>query len=231
MTQNQVAYLNYAENKRNNMVVSEETNRHNLATEGEVNRHNVVTEGQENARIAETGRHNLVTEAQTDALNSETKRHNIVTEKATSREQRENRRHNRATERQQKYNTDKQTAASIYSTQVGAKTAADRMATDKYINSARLAMDDANSWRDRNTKLQVAKITAKSNEFIKSLEQGMQNAKLKQDKLLKYKELKKEYTKILADLTRTQGMVSGKGLDALTGVMGNMLKLVTGSKK
>lgn len=231
MTQNQVAYLNYAENKRNNMVVSDETNRHNLATEGEVNRHNIVTEGQENAKIAETGRHNLVTETQTKALNSETKRHNKVTERATRSEQRETHRHNLATEKQQKYNTDKQTAANIYATQVGAKTAANRMAVDKYINSAKLAMDDANSWRDRNTKLQVAQITTKSNEFIKSLEQGMQNAKLKQEKLLKYKELKKEYTKILADLARTEGMIAGKGLDALTGVMGNMLKILTGSKK
>lgn len=231
MTQNQVAYLNYAENKRNNIVVSNETNRHNLASEGEVNRHNVVTERQEDAKIAETGRHNLVTESQTDALNSETKRHNTATEKATSSEQRETHRHNLATEKQQKYSTDKQTAANIYATQVGANTAAKRMATDKEINSAKLAMDDANSWRDRNTKLQVAQITTKSNEFIKHLETGMQNLRLKQEKQLKYKELKKEYTKILGDLARTEGMLAGKSLDALTGVMGNMIKLVTGSKK
>lgn len=231
MTQNQVAYLNYAENKRNNMVLSEETGRHNRANELEANRHNVVTEGQEDKKIAETGRHNLVTENQSDINLSENKRHNIATERLTKAEQRENRRHNRASEKQQKYNTDKQTSASIYATQTGARTAASRMATDKAINSARLAMDDANSWRDRNTKLRVAEVTTKSNEFIKSLEQGMQNLKLKQEKELKYKELKKEYTKILADLARTSTMLTGKSLDALTGVMGNMLKLVTGSKK
>lgn len=231
MTQNQVAYLNYAENRRNNLVVSAETNRHNLATEGETNRHNIVTEGQEDAKIAETGRHNLVTESQTDQVNSESARHDVATEKATMSEQRETKRHNRAMEKQQKYSTDKQTAANIYATQVGAKTAADRMATDKAINSAKLDMQDIVGWRDRNTKLQVAKITAKSNEFIKNLETGMQNLKLKQDKQLKYKELKKEYTKIMADLAKTEGMLAGKALDSLVGVQGNLLKLVTGLVK
>lgn len=253
MTQNQVAYLNYAENKRNNLVVSQETNRHNLATEGETNRHNIVTEGQEAAKIAETGRHNLVTEqetgrhnlvteAQTQTANSETARHNRATEKATRKDQRELHRHNLASEKQQRYNTDKQTAASryntdkqtaasIYSTQVGAQTASKRMATDKAINSARLQLDEIKSLRDSETKIKVADITAKSNEYLKTIDQAMQKERLSVDQVNKQKELKKEYTKIMADLARTQGQVSVATLNTLTNVMNGMLSNIAGSKK
>lgn len=246
MTQNQVAYLNYAENKRNNIVVSQETNRHNLATEGETNRHNIVTEaetGRHNlATEQETGRHNLVTESQTQAANSETARHNKATEKATRRDQRELHRHNLASEKQQRYNTDKQasasryntdkqTAASIYSTQVGAQTASKRMATDKAINSARLQLDEIKSLRDSDTKITVANVTAKSNEYLKRIDQAMQRQRLSAEQVNKQKELKKEYVKIMADLARTEGQVSVAALNTLSGVMNGMLSNITGSKK
>lgn len=264
MTQNQVAYLNYAENKRNNIVVSQETNRHNLATEGETNRHNIVTERQEDTKIAETGRHNLVTEqetgrhnlvteqetgrhnlvteSQTQAANSEIARHNRATERATRKDQRELHRHNLASEKQQRYNTDKQTsasryntdkqtAASIYSTQVGAQTASKRMATDKAMNSARLDLEQIKNIRDNKTKVRVSEITAKSNKYIKTIDQVMQDKRLSQEQIFRQKELKKEYAKIMADLARTEGNITAAGLDALTKVMNGMLNNASGSRK
>lgn len=242
MTQNQVAYLNYAESKRNNIVVSQETNRHNLATEGETNRHNIVTEKQEDAKIAETGRHNLVTEnetgrhnlvteSQTQAANSEIARHNKATEKATRIDQRELHRHNLAGEKQQRYNTDKQTAASIYSTQVGAQTASKRMAIDKALNSARLDLEAIKNIRDNKTKVRVSEIAAHASKYNKTIDQVMQDKRLSQEQIFRQKELKKEYAKIMADLARTEGQVAAAGLDALTKVMNGMLSNATGSKK
>lgn len=77
MTANQIAFQNYLENARHNVVGEKESHRHNFSTEVETGRHNISTE-------LETTRHNKVFEL-------ETGRHNFVTEKETGR-------HNVATE-------------------------------------------------------------------------------------------------------------------------------------
>lgn len=120
MTQNQIAYLNFLESKRHNVVGERETGRHNVAGEAETQRHNLVGES-ETARHnqqteilqsgtltetirhnkqgeSETSRHNLATESQALKELSESKRHNKVTEKQTDSAQSEIKRHNMTTE-------------------------------------------------------------------------------------------------------------------------------------
>lgn len=94
MTRNQIDYWNLQEQKRNNMVVSKESNRHNLATEGltlqanmEQGRHNVATENLGMLNYQETSRSNRAREnLQQQNINlgyanfGETSRHNLVTE-------------------------------------------------------------------------------------------------------------------------------------------------------
>lgn len=79
MTANQIAYQNYLENARHNVVGENESRRHNFSTEIETGRHNISTEGEttrHNKKFElETSRHNIATE-------HETGRHNVATENA-----------------------------------------------------------------------------------------------------------------------------------------------------
>lgn len=79
MTANQIAFQNYLENARHNVVGEKESHRHNFTTEVETGRHNLSTE-------AETTRHNTVFELETGRHNvtteNETSRHNVATENA-----------------------------------------------------------------------------------------------------------------------------------------------------
>lgn len=79
MTANQIAFQNYLENARHNVVGEQEFHRHNFTTELETGRHNISTEDEttrHNKKFElETGRHNVATEY-------ETGRHNVATENA-----------------------------------------------------------------------------------------------------------------------------------------------------
>lgn len=89
MTQNGIAYLNYLEGNRHNVVVEKETERSNLAREAETIRSNVAREIENQrsnmAREALTRQSNLITESHYLRMDDETKRHNIATEAETFR--------------------------------------------------------------------------------------------------------------------------------------------------
>lgn len=89
MTQNQIAYANYKETKRNNEAVLAETSRHNIAGE----QFNI-------ASLAETGRHNKAQESIGYGNLAETSRHNMAGEQIDLSKLAESQRHNKATESQ-----------------------------------------------------------------------------------------------------------------------------------
>jgi len=121
MTNNQIQYWKYQEDKRHNLESESlgrdtlgETKRHNIADESvkwfsatEQKRHNVVSEG-------ETERHNRADESVKWFTAQENQRHNLVYEA-------ENERHNRTSEANQVYATDRSYQASIESANIGAQ--------------------------------------------------------------------------------------------------------------
>lgn len=235
MTANQIAYSNYMEQSRHNLVGENETNRHNIAQEYETNRTNVANEQlrlkehkeakkHNRATEKETSKHNRITEAQKDTELTETERANKQREENTKEQ-------TRANAEAQQYTAYMRYLATISAAQISADSNAYVASVNKIIHEMdNISKEKVASMNNAASKYNVDK-QEKNKKAIAELENATKKLIDAKNRALKALEIKNNYelgkarNDIQAELNHIQEMYNQGKLD------NDELRLITDAMK